>query len=90
MEENSREKQTLEALCSIPHILNIKWASDYKAFVYLSEEIPEESKDNIRNLLRQISDKYEVVFEVVRKKNWWQSFLEALDRTYGGCPPIPH
>lgn len=78
MERESRSKIIFEALCKTPCILNIKWAQNDKVFVDVIEEITEGEKEHIKKLLLLMSDRYEVIFQAVKKKNWWQKFLEKL------------
>lgn len=78
MEQKSRSKIILEILHKIPYILNIKWSKDYQVSVYLSEEITKGLQEYIRRLLLIMCDRYDVVFVIVKKKNWWQKFLEKL------------
>ena len=78
MAEESRSKMILEVLCRNPYILNIKWSKNYQVFIDATEEPPEEAKRYIKNLLLQMCDKYEIIFQVRKKKKWWQTFLEKL------------
>lgn len=95
MAEKSRAKLATEELYKIPYIRNIRWnLPTEKVYVYLNEDIPDEFKDNIRKIVHRISDKYEVVFEVVKKKSRWQRFLDSLERSlersFGNYPPPLH
>lgn len=77
-EQKSRSKIILEELCKTPYILNIRWSKNNRVFVDMVEETPEGTKEHIRRFLLLMCDKYEVVFRVVKKKKWWQKFLEKL------------
>ena len=80
MEQKSRSKIIFEELGKIPCIINIRWAKDNRVFVDVIEETTEGEKEYIKNLLWQMCNKYEVIFQagVVKEKKWWQKFLEKL------------
>ncbi|MBI2449978.1 MAG: hypothetical protein HYV47_00405 [Candidatus Nealsonbacteria bacterium] len=81
MEQKSRSKIIFEALGKIPCIINIRWAKDNQVFVDVIEEITGEEKEYIKNLLLQMHDKYEVIFQIAvpkDEKKWWQKLLEKL------------
>ena len=83
MEQNSWSKNLLEALSKIPCIINIKWSKDYKVFVDIIEDTTEGEKEYIKKFLLAISNMYEVVFRISKKKKWWQKLLSDL-RYLGG------
>ena len=78
MEQKSRSKIILEILCGMPCILNIRWLKDYRVFVDVIEEITEWEKEEVKKLLLLMCDNYEVIFQVAKKKKWWQKLLEKL------------
>lgn len=90
MREKSRTKESLAKLSEIIEIEKIKWHFlTNKVVVHLNKEISENSKKNITDLLLQISQKYEVCFEIEKKKNFWQKLQDFIGKlwTSQSLPP---